>query len=169
MVDGNAFALHCAENGVRITSISTGMGFAAEGLSLTDDDAGVRRRARVRLEGMMELAAKLGSSIIIGLLRGKIPDFSRYSIYEDRLTENLLTLLDKAGELDVNLDLEPICHLKCNFINTAHEALDYVTRIDHPRLRVLLDTYHMNMEDRDIPRCVGRLRPASGVCPLRRQ
>lgn len=149
-VDGEGLARRCAECGVQITSISTGMGFAAEGLSLIDDDPDVRRKALLRLEGMVELAAKVKSSVIVGLLRGNIPDFSRYALFEDRFTENLLALLEKAESCDVNLELEAIGHILTNFFNTADQAMDYVARIGNKRLRVLLDTYHMNLEDRDI-------------------
>lgn len=154
LVDSDRLLQCCVENHVQISSISTGMGFAAEGLSLIDDDAEVRRNACVRLEGMIELAGKLGSSVIIGLLRGRIPDLSRYSIFEERLTESLQILLEKAERFDVNLDLEAISHILCNYFNTTYEVLEYVTRIGNQRLRILLDTYHMNLEDRDFARCV---------------
>jgi D-psicose/D-tagatose/L-ribulose 3-epimerase len=32
-------------------------------------------------------------------------------------------------------------------LNTAQEAVDYVKRIDSPNAKILLDTYHMNIEE----------------------
>lgn len=177
MIDAGALNRCCGDNGVQITSISTGMGFAAEGLSLIDDNPVVRDRARRRLEGMIDLAGELGSSVIIGLLRGRIPDFSRYSLYEDRLTENMLILIERASKVDVNLDIEAISFLQCNYLRTGRQALDYVKRIGNDRLKILLDTFHMNIEERDISTCIAecgdwlrymhysdsnRLRPGAG-------
>ena len=177
MVDAAALRRCCEDNGVRITTISTGMGFAAEGLSLIDDSPAVRDRARGRLEGMIDLAGELGSSVIVGLLRGVIPDFSRYSLYEGRLTENIILLVDRADKADVNLDIEAISFLQCNYFKTGRQTLDYVRKIGRQRLKILLDTFHMNIEERDIPACVAecgdwlryvhysdsnRLRPGAG-------
>jgi len=154
LLDGKKLARRCADNGIRISGISTGMGFGAEGLSLIDDDAEVRRRARERLEGMIELAATLGSSVIVGLLRGRVPDMSRYSMYEDRLTDNLRLLLEKAEALGVDLQFEAIAHIQCNYFNTAAETAAYVRKFGNKRLGVLLDTYHMNLDERDFAQSV---------------
>jgi len=177
MIDSIALNSCCKDNGVRITSISTGMGFAAEGLSLIDDSPKVRDKARGRLEGMIDLAGELGCSVIIGLLRGIIPDFSHYSLYEDRLTENMLILVERAGKAEVNLDIEAISFIQCNYFKTGRQTLDYVKKIGEERLKILLDTFHMNIEERDIPECVAecgdwlryvhysdsnRLRPGAG-------
>lgn len=177
MIDSAALNRCCRDTGVRITSISTGMGFAAEGLSLIDDSPVVTDKARARLEGMIDLAGELGSSVIIGLLRGMIPDFSLYSMYEDRLSENLLILVDRAGKAEVNLDIEAISFLQCNYLRTGRKTLDYVKKIGHKGLGILLDTFHMNIEERDIPACLAecgewlrylhfsdsnRLRPGAG-------
>lgn len=153
-IDTAALNRCCDENGVKISSISTGMGFAAEGLSLIDDDPTVRINTRARLEGMLDIAGELGSSVIIGLLRGKIPDFSHYSMYEDRLTEGMLILIEKAEKAKVNLDLEAIASLQCNYFNSSWQVLNYVKKIGSERLKILLDTYHMNIEERDFFGCV---------------
>lgn len=154
MIDNVALNRYCNENGVKISSISTGMGFTAEGLSLIDDNPTVRNDARARLEGMIDMAGELGSSVIIGLLRGMIPDFSRYSIYEDRLTEIILILIEKAEKAKVNLDIEAISSAQCNYFNSSRQVLDYVKKIGSERLKILLDTYHMNIEERDFFGCI---------------
>ncbi|HOC45975.1 MAG TPA: sugar phosphate isomerase/epimerase family protein, partial [Syntrophorhabdaceae bacterium] len=126
----------------------------AEGLSLIDDDSSVRAKARMRLEGMIDLAGVLGSSVIIGLLRGIIPDFSLYTEYENRLTENIHLLIAKADHENVNLDIEAISFIQCNYFRTSREVLEYVKKIGSPRLNILLDTFHMNIEERDPFGCV---------------
>lgn len=153
-IDQNAFVRCCRDSGVRISSISTGMGYAAEGLSLIADDPEIRRRARERLEGMIDLARQLGSSVIIGLLRGLIPDFSRYSLYEDRLVENLRLLIGSAEKANVNMDLEAISFVQCNYLKSGRQTLEFVKKIGSPRLKLLLDTFHMHIEDRDISACI---------------
>ena len=154
MIDAKALNRCCRENGVKMTSISTGMGYAAEGLSLIDDDPAIRAKARARLEGMIDLAGELGSSVIIGLLRGMIPDFSHYSLYEDRLTENIHILIEKAHKENVNLDIEAISFVQCNYFCSSGQTLEYVKKIGSPSLKILLDTFHMNIEERDRFGCI---------------
>ena len=71
-----------------------------------------------------------------------------------RLVENLRPLADYAGERGVTLALEPLNRFETSFINTAEQAMEVVDAVGSPALGVLLDTFHMNIEERDPPAAI---------------
>ena len=48
------------------------------------------------------------------------------------------------------LCVEPLNRFETSFMNLAQQAIDVVDRVDHPACGILLDTFHMNIEERSI-------------------
>jgi len=48
------------------------------------------------------------------------------------------------------LCIEPLNRFETSVINLASQAIDVVDRVDHPACQVMLDTFHMNIEERSI-------------------
>ena len=67
----------------------------------------------------------------------------------DRLVEGLRPVADYAGERGVRLGIEPINRFETSFLNTAEQALAVVERVDSPACGIMLDTFHMNIEEKD--------------------
>lgn len=59
-------------------------------------------------------------------------------------------LTDLADELDVTLVIEPLNRYESCLVNTAEQAVRFVKEVDHPKVRMLLDSYHMNIEEKDM-------------------
>ena len=57
-------------------------------------------------------------------------------------------LADYAGERNVVIALEPIASHVCNFINSTQDGMEWVNLVNHPNFRLMVDVYHMNIEDR---------------------
>ena len=55
-----------------------------------------------------------------------------------------------AGERGVWLGVEPLNRFETSFLNLASQAIEVVDRVDHPACGLLLDTFHMNIEERSI-------------------
>lgn len=55
-----------------------------------------------------------------------------------------------AADKGVTLGLEPLNRFETDFANTTEHALEIVDAVGSPALGAMLDTFHMNMEDRDI-------------------
>ena len=56
--------------------------------------------------------------------------------------------------------MEALNRFKGYLLNTAEEAVDFVTRVDRPNVKVMLDTFHMNIEEdsmEDAIRLIGDL------------
>jgi D-psicose/D-tagatose/L-ribulose 3-epimerase len=50
----------------------------------------------------------------------------------------------------VTLAIEPLNRFETYFLNTAADASALCAQIDHPRIGVLLDTFHTNIEEKDV-------------------
>ncbi len=55
--------------------------------------------------------------------------------------------IKKAEDLRLVYNVEVVNRFEQFMLNTAQEAVDYVKEVGSPNLRILLDTYHMNIEE----------------------
>jgi len=70
--------------------------------------------------------------------------------YWEQSIKSMKEIIKVAEECGVTYCVEAVNRFETCLINTAKEALDYVAEIDSPNIGVLLDTYHMNIEENNI-------------------
>jgi sugar phosphate isomerase/epimerase len=148
------------ETGLEPVAIGTGMTYTRFGLSFLDDRTHVRRAATQRAIRYIELASELHCPVILALIRGRYsPRLGKRRALQ-RLSETLGRLNRIAERKEVRLLLEPVNRYETNMIHTLSDAADMIERCEATATKILLDTYHMNIEeespDRAI-RCFGRL------------
>ncbi|MCC2826705.1 sugar phosphate isomerase/epimerase family protein [Laedolimicola ammoniilytica] len=61
--------------------------------------------------------------------------------------ENVRILADMAAEYEITLGMEVLNRFEGYMLNTCEEAVDFVSKIDRPNVKVMLDTFHMNIEE----------------------
>jgi sugar phosphate isomerase/epimerase len=66
------------------------------------------------------------------------------------MTSAFRELAEYAAPTGAKLVLEPINILQVNHIHTTQEGLEMVKRVGHPNFGLMLDVYHMNIEDVNI-------------------
>jgi D-psicose/D-tagatose/L-ribulose 3-epimerase len=66
-------------------------------------------------------------------------------------TESLREAGEYAGERGVGLAIEPLNRFETDLVNTVEQGLDLCERIDRDNVGLLLDTFHMNIEEKHIP------------------
>lgn len=131
-----------------VPAIGTGQAYGEEGLSFTSPDPAIRKKAIERIKSHIELAAQFDARVIIGLIRGKIEEETDYRQAESWLAE---ALRECAAENEaIDLVIEPVNRYECNLINTASEALQLIQKINVKNIGLLLDTFHMNIEEPSI-------------------
>src|SRR5699024_6415439 len=64
--------------------------------------------------------------------------------------ESVHNLTETAEEYEVKLVLEPINRYESCIVNNSSDVLKFVQEINHPNVRALLDTYHMNIEEANV-------------------
>ena len=65
----------------------------------------------------------------------------------DRSVRNVRTVAKMAGELGVDYCLEVLNRFEGYLLNTAEEAKKFVEEVDMPAAKIMLDTFHMNIEE----------------------
>ncbi len=61
--------------------------------------------------------------------------------------ENIRVLADMAAEYEITLGMEVLNRFEGYMLNTCEEAVDFVSKIDRSNVKVMLDTFHMNIEE----------------------
>lgn len=64
-----------------------------------------------------------------------------------RSVEAMKNLADMAGEYNINLNMEALNRFEGYLINTSQECVNYVRAVDKENVKVMLDTFHMNIEE----------------------
>lgn len=148
--------------GLVLTAIGTGRAYVNEGLSITDADESRRRAAVARLEQFIDLAAPFGAKIIIGCMRGNISAPEELPGALERLGRSMNHLDRLAGEAGAEIVFEPINRYENNFLCTMGEIADFIRRRGLHSTGLLIDTFHMNIEEADlgqsIRQCAGEIR-----------
>jgi D-psicose/D-tagatose/L-ribulose 3-epimerase len=68
----------------------------------------------------------------------------------DLLVAQLRGLAEYARERGVVLCIEPLNRFETSLINLAEQAIEIIDRVDDPACGLLLDTFHMNIEERSL-------------------
>ena len=84
----------CQETGLIVSSMGTGQAYGAEGLSITSLDPDIRKKAIRRLKDHVDVAAVTGGVVIIGSMRGKIPEGGSFREVNALMLESLKELTD---------------------------------------------------------------------------
>ena len=139
-------SLVCKFN-LRVPAIGTGQAWGEEGLSFTDPDPAIRRAAIERIKSHIPTASHFGAVIIIGLIRGIVRPGVEQSRALDWLIDALRECSDAARRQGVRLALEPINRYETTLINNTRQGLDLIQHVGAENFGLLLDTFHMNIEE----------------------
>lgn len=136
--------------GLVVGLVCTGEIYGQLGLSFADPDAGHRREAVDRVNGIIDFAASQNAKVNIGRVRGQYrPDVAREQT-EEWAVEAFQAISDHAAPKGVMIALENVTIMQTNFINTMAEARRIIDMTDRPNFRAMIDVFHLNLEERDI-------------------
>ena len=156
LINVDALEAILANQGIKVPAIGTGQAWGEEHLSLTNPDPSVRDKAISRIKSHISLAQRLKSLVIIGLIRGMTPP-GQTKLQSMRFLEECLRDCAKdASDHGIRLAVEPLNRYETDLILNVDEGLELVHRIDSPNLGLLLDTFHMNIEEKSIEQCIRR-------------
>ncbi len=127
---------------------------------LASADPAAHKAGVAYLEQSVEIASKLGAGIVGGPLYGAPlvfagrapapvdPGERRRRI--DAVVSGLVQAGRRAADAGVLLGVEPLNRFETDVCNTARHAIEIADRVASPAVGVMLDTFHMNMEEFDI-------------------
>lgn len=139
-----------ARHGLAVVSLLSGWSYAHEGLALSSPNPDVRGRAIDRLADYVRQAESLRALLVIGLMQGLRSDEPDEALANERIASGLREVAAVAERAGVTIVLEPVNHLQVGFNHTAAEARAMAQRVGSPALGYMLDTLHMNIEERSV-------------------
>jgi sugar phosphate isomerase/epimerase len=95
-------------------------------------------------------AARLGAVLVVGLMQGLRSDEPDEEEAKHRIAGCLKPVAEAAVQRGTFVVLEPVNHLQVGFNHTAAEAAAMAERVGSPGLSYMLDTIHLNIEERSI-------------------
>ena len=131
-------------------------------LSVISDDADVRRNTRAHLEDCVRVAAEAGAKIIAGPLYspvGFLPGRRRTEAEWSRAVECYHSLGDTLRSNEITIALEPLNRFETYFLNIADDAAQLAAAIGHPNVGILFDTFHANIEEKDVAAALRSVAP----------
>ncbi len=138
-----------AKYSLKVPAIGTGEIFN-EGLSFSSNDSKIREAAIMRCISAIKLASQLESNVIIGKVRGRYENGIDRKKTEEIARESFIILLEEAVRYGVKIVLEPQSRLGTNFLNSTDESLEWIKSFNYSNFKIMVDTFHMNIEDSSI-------------------
>jgi D-psicose/D-tagatose/L-ribulose 3-epimerase len=116
-------------------------------------DPAVRAAAVERLRRNIGWAALLGGEIMAGPFHSPLGVFTGTGPTEEekqRAADVLRQAAEEAKKANVMLAIEYLNRFECYFLTTAAEARALVRRVNHPNFRMMYDTFHANIEEKNV-------------------
>ncbi|HCU23284.1 MAG TPA: hypothetical protein DF698_10520 [Candidatus Atribacteria bacterium] len=128
---------------------STGLNLTTD---ITSEDKGIRQNGIDFLKRCIDLTAEMEARFFSGVTYsafgknvGRPPCLDEWKYSADALREAALY----AAERSVIIGIEPVNRYETYLINTGEQAHQLIEMVGEPNLKVHLDTYHMNIEEKD--------------------
>lgn len=131
---------------------------------LSGDDPGTRANALGYLKRCITIAAELGADRVLGPMysavgRTRLAEPEERRAQRELAADGIRQAADIAADHGVQLGVEPLNRFETDMINTVEQGLELVEQVGRENVGLLLDTFHMNIEEKNIP---GAIRRASG-------
>ena len=122
---------------------------------LTHPDAAVRAGCHDYLTACLDIAEKLDAGFLAGPMYSavgkarQLPEDERKREWDLAVSE-LRTASKAAADRGLALAIEPINRFETDLVNTTADALRMIRDIDHPAAKVMIDSFHMTIEESDL-------------------
>lgn len=121
---------------------------------ISSTDETVRLGGVRYLKDIMKQVKKMDGKIISGVSYAGwgSPDYileDKSAMFEASV-KSMKELVKSAEEMEITYCVEAVNRFEGALLNTSKEAVEYVKMVDSPAIGVLLDTYHMNIEENNI-------------------
>jgi sugar phosphate isomerase/epimerase len=149
-LDWNQVKREAEKNKLDVVLICTGEIFGQKKLSFMDKNPEVRSEARIRVKEIIDFASFLGAKINIGRVRGQYCDELPREVSYGYAVDAFKDISEHAGRNNVKIALESVTIMQTNFINTIEEAVKMVDDVDNEYFKLMMDVFHLNIEEKDI-------------------
>jgi len=127
---------------------------------IINQDARIRRQGKDYIRAAIDVSRAVGSKVFCGPLYsavGKLVGRPRTKDEWKLAVEGIQEIAPHAQQADVCLCIEPLNRFETYFINIAADCVQFVKEVNSSHVKVHLDTFHMNIEEKSLP---GAIRTA---------
>ena len=126
----------------------------------SSDDPAIRAAGIAYLEKVMHQMAKLGTTTLIGGLISAWPvdwnvDHDKEKAWNNSVA-SLKVACKTAEELGITLHLEVLNRFESFLVNDVEEGLRFIEQVGSPNMKLLVDTFHANIEEDNVPDALRR-------------
>ncbi|MBU3820963.1 sugar phosphate isomerase/epimerase [Flavobacteriaceae bacterium XHP0103] len=122
---------------------------------LTNESVDIQKNGLSYIESCLDICAELGVPFFAGPMYSAVgkarmlrPDQRKAEW--DLAVKNLQTVCEMADMRGLKIALEPLNRFESDLVNTTDDAIRIVKDINHPAAKVMIDSFHMSIEERDV-------------------
>jgi D-psicose/D-tagatose/L-ribulose 3-epimerase len=125
----------------------------------THEDPALHQNSFDYIEACFEITAELGAKFVAGPMysavgKARLVSPEQKKIEWDRAVTNLYKVCQMAASRGLEIALEALNRFETDLINNSEDLMRLINDINHPAAKVLLDAFHMNIEEPDIERAI---------------
>ncbi len=145
----------------RSATCSLGLSFETD---ISSEDADAVRRGNALLMDAVAVARDVGSTYLGGVIYSAMAKYTTGPTPAGRRNciDTLRAVAARAAESGITVGLEAVNRYESNLINTGDAACALIEEIGASNVVLHLDSYHMNIEEGDLPAAIRRARPHLG-------
>lgn len=154
----DADAINAAKENTGIET-PTICGAFGETRDISSDNPEYRNLGLQYIKDMVDFCVKINAKVIAGPMYSAVGKARQISADEKRqqwdwAVEYLKVAAKYAADNGIRLAIEPLNRFETDFINTVAQGLDLIDRIGESNVGFLLDSFHMNIEENNIPAAI---------------
>src|SRR6202011_1040463 len=120
-------------------------------IDLVSEDTATRQKGIAFLQQVARTMKYMGGTVLAGINysswpRKLLPDEDK-KVLTDRSVEGVREAIKAAEDCDVIFCVEVVNRFEQFMMNTAAEGIAFAKRVGSPNCKILLDTFHMNIEE----------------------
>jgi D-psicose/D-tagatose/L-ribulose 3-epimerase len=120
-------------------------------MDLVSEETGVRKKGVAFLQDVCRAMKYLGGTVMAGINYSswprKLNPGEEKQVLTDRAIEGVREAIKTAEDCDVIFCVEVVNRFEQFMMNTAAEGVAFAKRVESPNCKILLDTFHMNIEE----------------------
>lgn len=138
-----------AGHGLAVLSITP------ENVDICHPDAAVWNEGIAYYLGLLDFAVEVGAPLVcchgaVGRIRAVSSFEKEWNLY----VEAVQRIAERAAALDLRIAMEILNRYEAHLLVTAGEGMRFLKDVGQPNVGLLLDAYHMNIEEPDLPTAV---------------
>ncbi len=148
-LDYTAYGEQLAELGLGCTAVTVRT--AAD--NPISPDKKIRKAGIDASKKALDCCAELGATHLVGPFHSALGEFSGAGPTANEWkwgVESMRPVAEHAERANVLLGIESLNRFETYLLNTIHDAVRFAREVNHPSCRIMYDTFHANIEEKNI-------------------